>query len=66
MPRLRECARASSRRFQVAIRALVGGRSWRHTLSALFAELDKLAENADARGEPLLGALYDYAESISP
>jgi exodeoxyribonuclease-1 len=32
----------------------------------LFAEIDVLSENADERGEEILGALYDYAEMIVP
>jgi exodeoxyribonuclease-1 len=32
----------------------------------LFAEIDALSENADERGEEILGALYDYAEMIVP
>ena len=36
------------------------------TVDALSAEIDKLAESADERGEVILGALYDYAESIAP
>ncbi|CAN5372405.1 exodeoxyribonuclease I [soil metagenome] len=36
------------------------------TLEMLFDEIDTLSENADERGEAILGALYDYAESIAP
>ena len=36
------------------------------TLTALFDQLDQLAETADEHGEEVLGALYDYAESIAP
>jgi exodeoxyribonuclease-1 len=31
-----------------------------------FAQIDTLSEGADERGEEILGALYDYAESIVP
>lgn len=36
------------------------------TLSDFFEQLDRLNEDADERGQDLLGALYDYAESIAP
>lgn len=36
------------------------------TVTALFDQLDTLAETADARGEEVLGALYDYVEMIAP
>jgi exodeoxyribonuclease I len=36
------------------------------TIEQLFAEVDKLSEDADERAEEILGALYDYAESIAP
>jgi exodeoxyribonuclease-1 len=45
---------------------LLTGEGGARTLPALFDELDQLAESADERGEALLGALYDYAESIAP
>ncbi|MEI7761957.1 MAG: exodeoxyribonuclease I [Comamonadaceae bacterium] len=45
---------------------LLQGEAGARTLQALFDELDRLAENADEQGEALLGALYDYAESIAP
>ena len=35
-------------------------------VDALFAEIDTLSGKADERGEAILGALYDYAESIAP
>ena len=35
-------------------------------VDTLFAEIDVLAENADEQGEAILGALYDYAEAITP
>ena len=31
-----------------------------------FARIDALGETADARGEAILGALYDYAEAVVP
>ena len=45
---------------------LLQGEAGARTLQALSNELDQLAEDADARGEEILGALYDYAESIAP
>jgi exodeoxyribonuclease-1 len=45
---------------------LLQGEAGARTLPTLFDELDQLAETADERGEALLGALYDYAESIAP
>ena len=45
---------------------LLEGEGGALTLTALFDQLDKLAEPADERGEEVLGALYDYAESIAP
>ncbi len=45
---------------------LLEGEGGALTLTALFDQLDKLAETADERGEEVLGALYDYAESIAP
>jgi len=35
-------------------------------VEALFARIDVLAETADERGEAILGALYDYAEMVTP
>jgi exodeoxyribonuclease-1 len=45
---------------------LLEGEGGTLSLTALFDELDKLAETADERGEAILGALYDYAEMIAP
>jgi exodeoxyribonuclease-1 len=36
------------------------------TVEQLFDAIDQLSETADERGEGILGALYDYAESIAP
>ena len=36
------------------------------TLSAFFERIDQLNEEADERGQEILGALYDYAEQIAP
>ena len=36
------------------------------TIEMLFSEIDQLSEDTDARGEEILGALYDYAEAIAP
>ncbi len=45
---------------------LFDGEGNARTIDMLFAEIDQLSENADERGEEILGALYDYAESIAP
>ena len=45
---------------------LFEGEAGARTMDALAAEIDKLAESADERGDAILGALYDYAESIAP
>ncbi len=36
------------------------------TLAAFFERIDQLAEGADERGQAILAALYDHAESIAP
>lgn len=36
------------------------------SISALFDQMDQLAESTDERGEAILSALYDYAEMIAP
>ena len=36
------------------------------TFDTLFERLDSLGEQADERGQDILGALYDWAESIAP
>lgn len=36
------------------------------TLAAFFERIDELAETADERGQGILDALYNYAESIAP
>lgn len=36
------------------------------TVDMLFEQIDQLSETLDERGEEILGALYDYAESIAP
>ncbi|MCS4509198.1 exodeoxyribonuclease I [Xylophilus ampelinus] len=36
------------------------------SVDAYFARIDALGETADARGEAILGALYDYAEAVVP
>ena len=45
---------------------LLQGEGGALTITALFDQLDQLAETADERGEVILGALYDYAEGIAP
>ena len=45
---------------------LFDGAGGARTVEQLFDEIDQLSETVDARGEAILGALYDYAESIAP
>jgi exodeoxyribonuclease-1 len=45
---------------------LFDGANGARTIEQLFDEIDKLSADADERGEAILGALYDYAESIAP
>ncbi|RJG25060.1 exodeoxyribonuclease I [Massilia cavernae] len=45
---------------------LFDGAAGARTIEQLFAEIDVLCEDADERAEDILGALYDYAESIAP
>lgn len=45
---------------------LLEGEAGARNVDALFAQIDALSENADERGEEILGALYDYAEAIAP
>jgi exodeoxyribonuclease-1 len=45
---------------------LLEGEGGALSFDALFAQLDELGAQADERGEAILGALYDYAESIAP
>jgi exodeoxyribonuclease-1 len=45
---------------------LFDGAGGARTVEQLFDEIDQLSESADERGEAILGALYDYAESIAP
>ncbi|MFH7044176.1 exodeoxyribonuclease I [Paucibacter sp. JuS9] len=45
---------------------LHGGEGGATTLSAFFEQVDALSENADERGQAILGALYDWAEQIAP
>jgi exodeoxyribonuclease-1 len=45
---------------------LFDGEAGARTIEQLFAEIDALSEDADQRAEEILGALYDYAESIAP
>jgi len=45
---------------------LLEGEGGTLTITALFDQLDQLAESADERGEAVLGALYDYAEMVVP
>ncbi len=45
---------------------LFDGEADGRTVNAYFAEIDQLSENADERGEEILGALYDYATMMAP
>jgi exodeoxyribonuclease-1 len=45
---------------------LFDGAGGARTVEQLFTEIDALSETADERAEEILGALYDYAESIAP
>lgn len=45
---------------------LFDGEGGARTIEMLSSEIDSLSETADERGEEILGALYDYAESIAP
>jgi exodeoxyribonuclease-1 len=45
---------------------LFDGEGSARTIEALSTEIDALSEDADERGEEILGALYDYAEMIAP
>ncbi len=45
---------------------LFEGSAGARTVDILFGEIDQLSEQADARGEEILGALYDYVEMIAP
>ncbi|MGI4845871.1 MAG: exodeoxyribonuclease I [Janthinobacterium lividum] len=45
---------------------LFEGAAGARTVDQLFMEIDALSENADERAEDILGALYDYAETIAP
>jgi exodeoxyribonuclease-1 len=45
---------------------LLEGEGGARNVDALFETLDALSENADERGEAILGALYEWAETIVP
>lgn len=45
---------------------LFDGEAGALTVEALFDAIDQLSDGIDAEGEAVLGALYDYAESIAP
>ena len=44
---------------------LFEGAGGARTVDQLFEQIDQLSESADDRGQEILGALYDYAESIA-
>ncbi|MEI8157909.1 MAG: exodeoxyribonuclease I [Burkholderiales bacterium] len=45
---------------------LFDGAGGARSVGQLFDEIDALSAEVDERGEAILGALYDYAESIAP
>ena len=45
---------------------LFEGAGGARTVEQLFTEIDQLSETADERAESILGALYDWAETIAP
>ena len=45
---------------------LIEGTGGARTAEQMFALIDALSEDADARAEEVLGALYDYADGIVP
>jgi exodeoxyribonuclease-1 len=45
---------------------LFEGEGGARTVDMLFADIDRLSEEADEAGEEILGALYDYAGMIAP
>ncbi len=45
---------------------LLHGAGGARTVEQFFSAIDTLSETADARGEEILGALYDWAEQIVP
>ncbi|MEC5386898.1 exodeoxyribonuclease I [Uliginosibacterium sp. H3] len=51
---------------QHRVATLHEGQGGARTLTAFFDRIDTLSEEADERGEAILGALYDYAEEIAP
>lgn len=51
---------------QHRVACLMEGQGGALTFDELFARLDELGAEADERAEGILGALYDYAESIAP
>lgn len=58
---------ADAQRWQAHCAAcLIEGQGGARTAEQMFAEIDALSETVDERGEEILGALYDYAESIVP
>jgi exodeoxyribonuclease-1 len=45
---------------------LFDGAGGARTIEQLFDQIDEVSAEVDERGEAILGALYDYAESIAP
>ncbi len=56
----------SARWLQHCADRLLHGAGGAVTLAAFFERIDALAEDADERGQAILGALVDYAEGIAP
>jgi len=59
-------AQDQARWYTHRVACLLDGVGDARTLVAFFEQIDALSEQADERGEAILGALYDYAESIAP
>ena len=51
---------------QLRANRFFGGSGQAITIDDYFAEIDHLSEGANTRGEEILAALYDYAESVVP
>lgn len=45
---------------------LYDGEGGARTVDTLFGEIDHLSDTADATGQKILAALYDYVELIAP
>jgi exodeoxyribonuclease-1 len=45
---------------------LLDGAGGMRSIEMLFSEIDQLSESASEEQEEILGALYEYAESLAP